>query len=764
MTGTPLVLLAKHAARAPSAPCVVHLESRTTVSYGQAWDAARRLTGLLADLGVGRRDRVVFAIRNHWLIFPILAACCARRAVLVPVDPDLHRDELAFILGDAAPVLIITGEAGLGPAASGRGVCVPLSRLLAAVGDDRLSPASGAADPASDAADPASDAADPALMIYTSGTTGGSKCVVLTSANLLANAASLVSRYEVTAEDRFFCTLPTHHMNALMMTGMVPLTAGAAIVLADVLSFKNAKLYWRLVAEHGVTICSLVPSIMSLMLQLFPEGPRPAVPRLRLGFCGAAPLPADVWRRFEGAFGVPVYQGYGLTETTCWAVSSALERGEGPQRWDNVGVPLTGCEVRIDNTRVGDVETLLFETGERAARDAIEGYPSGEVLIRGPIVGPGYYKNPRLTAECTTRDGFFRTGDLGYFDGEGCLHISGRLKDVIIRNGANIFSREVDRVLGQHASVKECKTVGLRDELVGERVHSVCVLEEGHEVPVSTLRKWAQEHLSPHMWPDAVVRMGYLPAGAAGKVSTGTLRKILSGELAAELVGALNSWRYKRAQPSDLEAVGAVVQRALLQGGPISFLAYWGCGTRDTLSACDHDALLRLRDYIDGVRRIPQVPPTLTLVLTDLHARNNRIPESRQAHYFGAIREHAVPLGFETVWLSDLWARGGLSVDEIEQALAEPEFDASWTAEALRARLVEQATKHVEQSRDPETAARFYYASCRREGALLAELYPSHLFTTYNHPDFDCLSPNLPRLYLYSYKEGTSVKPWFVDA
>lgn len=745
---TPFSLLQQHAQRAPDAACVVHLESGTTLTYQGAWQAAQRLARLLAEHGVGRRDRVVFAVRNHWLIFPLLAACSARRAILVPVDPELHRDELAFILSDAAPALTIAAD-GVAVPGGGRAT-LTLTQLLAALAN------TAAAEDASE------EEADTALMIYTSGTTGNSKCVMLTSANLMANAASLARRYQVRAEDRFFCTLPTHHMNALMMTGMVPLTAGACVCLADVLSFKNAKRYFRLLAEHDITIFSVVPSIMALLLRLSPDGQRPPTPRLRFGFCGAAPLPANLWQRFEAIFGSPIYQGYGLTETTCWAVSTPPDQ---PRRYDTVGVPLD-CEVRIDSAPFDDLEALVF-TPSDAAESAGAAQGTGEVLIRGPIVGPGYYKNPRLTAECTTRDGFFRTGDLGFFDADGSLHISGRLKEVIIRNGTNIFSRDIDRVLCQHEAVKESKTLSVRDDLVGERVYSVCVLEEGHALTELALRRWAQERLSHHMWPDAVVFMGYLPAGAAGKISINTLRKIVAGELADEILASLNSWRYKRAQPAGAEAIRARVQRSLTAGAPIPFLSYWGCGTRDALAEPDQQALVRLRDYVNGARRVPQASPALTLILTDMHARNNGVPLARMRRYFGAVRDQAAQLGMEVVLLSELWTQAGLSPEQIEAELREPAFHARWQAEPLRERLVQQAQKHFEPSPDaartPEAAARFYYQACLREGAAIAARYPEHLFLTYNPPDLDCLSPPLPRLYLYSYKEGTSVKPWFTD-
>jgi hypothetical protein len=131
--------------------------------------------------------------------------------------------------------------------------------------------------------------------------------------------------------------------------------------------------------------------------------------------------------------------------------------------------------------------------------------------------------------------------------------------------------------------------------------------------------------------------------------------------------------------------------------------------------------------------------------------------------YFDAIRAEAQSLGMSTVLMSELWAETGITLPAIQAKVAEPSFEAEWQSHALRDRLIEQAGKHVEEGGDPTVAAKFYYATCSEESRALAAKYAGHVFATYNHPDFDCVSPALPKVYLSSYKEGTSVKPWFVD-
>jgi L-tyrosine isonitrile synthase len=286
-------------------------------------------------------------------------------------------------------------------------------------------------------------------------------------------------------------------------------------------------------------------------------------------------------------------------------------------------------------------------------------------------------------------------------------------------------------------------------------------VKEGQSTSEEDVRAWAQERLSPHMWPDAVVLMGYLPAGAAGKIQTSVLRKIVSGELAEEILASLNSWRYKRAQPSDAQQIREIIQTALTRGTPIPFLSYWGCGVRDRIADLDRMALDRLSEYVDGARRLPQAAPTTTIIFTDTHARNNRIPGDRMHGYFEGVRSYADALGMKTVLMSELWADAGLTAERIAHTAGRPDFEAEWSAHPLRDRLIAQAGKHVEQGADPAVAAMHYYATCSHESRALAERFAGGIFATYNHPDFDCVSPQLPKVYLSSYKDGTSVKPWF---
>ena len=143
---------------------------------------------------------------------------------------------------------------------------------------------------------------------------------------------------------------------------------------------------------------------------------------------------------------------------------------------------------------------------------------------------------------------------------------------------------------------------------------------------------------------------------------------------------------------------------------------------------------------MNSARRTPQTAPKMTLIFTDVHAQNNRIPKDRMEQYFAGIQEHATKVGMDTILLSEIWQDGGLSPELLAEKLKQEAFETTWQGLEFKDHLIEQAGKHLEQSNDPESAARFYYMACTHESVVIAERYPTSIFTTYNHPDFDFLT------------------------
>jgi len=752
-----LEVLRTRAKSSGSAPAFIDVRSGRQLTYDALYAAALALAGRLRTHGV-ERNSVVALVANDAIVFPLLAACSRVGAQLAVIDASLHPLEIAANLDHADPKLVIAGG--------------ELASRLSGSGRPAVDLASFTAPPDANVPSEEPASGQSRLIIYTSGSTGSPKGVVLGESALAANARSVASTYELSEADRLLCVLPFYHMNALMITGWAPIVAGATTVVAPLFSAATAKSYWATVAECGVTICSLTPSIMSALLKLAetdPPGPLPTT--LRLIFCGAAPLRADLWKRFQNFVGVPVHQGYGLTETTCWASMTPplrpnSDEAEQERLFETVGVPVD-CEIRVSSIDKS-TDDLVFGESSRTGSDegqgptAAEAIPVGEVQIRGPLLMDGYYRNKAATRETFTSDGFLRTGDLGFFDTHGLLRIVGRRKEIIIKNGINIVPDEIDGVLRHFPGIAEAKSVGLPDDTLGELVCSVCVLKEGVAPPrAADIRRFVREHLAAFKVPDRIVFAGHIPKTPTGKPRVGEIRRIVNGELAAELLSRLDTWKFKRAHPSERDQILERFQTGLLSGEGITFVAYWGCGRRESLADPDREALERLREFISLADRQPYAPSKLVLICTDVHAAINGKGQALAAGYFGQVGDYARRLGFDTVWLGELWKRAGLDQQAFLAGELKPPESTRVSFQEVRDELVQRAEKHSDVHA-AEEAARMYYDACQLDAVAVEGAFKDAVFLTYNGPAASFTLPRLPTMYVYSYKRKRTEKPWFI--
>jgi len=736
--------LAYHAEREPDHPFIIAPNEGRTISYRGALQLAVGIAAFLQAQGLSRGSCIVLSAENHWVYFPLLAACADSGVTLLPLDPDLRQEEIGLVLSTVHPKLIITDSLPAGVIASVKHVSIEglLNNLPKVTTESRRK------------LDLRAGTIDPCLLIYTSGSSGTAKIVMLTESALVADGSRIAQTYAISSDDRLYCVLPFHHMNATTLTGCVPLVAGATVVLGPLFAAENAKTFWKRVSELRVTVVSVVPSIMSVLLMMNPTGVGVGIGSLRFTFCGAAPLSANLWRKFENAFGIPVFQGYGLTETTCWGVGTPPDR---PRVYEAVGVPFRDCEVEIDlestaEVLFGDQRTGFDETSTAGRCTDTTEMVIGEILLRGPILMTGYFGNKRLTAQAIREDGFLRTGDMGFIDAGGQLHVVARKKEIIIKNGRNIVPDEVDATLNQHPSVVESKTIGVPDELVGEQIVSAVRLAADAGTGIPELRRFVKDRLAAYKCPDRYVFVGVLPKTSTGKIAVAELRERLTGAAVETRIRALNTWKYKRAQPSDLNALRTCMTRSVLWGEDSSFVAYWGCGRRSHTNDIDIMAMDRMREYISRAS-CPPATARLTLVLTDLHAEINSIPAQRARDYFAAVVSEARKRNVETVLLSELWRAIDRSLYDLEP-LAEDQ--------SLMEKAIERARKHSENG-EPQLSARRYLAACRWDSEAMLARFPTSIFLTYNGPDDAGFLPDMPTLYIYSYRKKVSEKPWFCD-
>jgi long-chain acyl-CoA synthetase len=339
------------------------------------------------------------------------------------------------------------------------------------------------------------DEHDAAVLLYTSGTTGKPKGAVLTHHNLLASGNALSQVQGIGPDDRVGTALPLFHVYGQASVMASTQHVGAALSLQRRF---DAVSMLEMAASHRLTTMAGVPTMWNEMLHARTSLSAHDLSGLRLCLTGGAPLPKAVSEAFQARFGPRVIDGYGLTETTgaATAQSPAHEPKEG-----SVGRAVPGTTVTVL-----DADHQPVPIGE-----------VGEVAIDGPGVMREYWNRPDATA--AVRNGrWFLTGDLGRMDADGDLWIVGRIKELIIRGGYNVYPSEVEDVMYGHPAVLECAVIGLPDERLGEEVAAVVVVQPGVSLDLADLREWLAERLAAYKVPRVYQVCGALPKGTTGKI------------------------------------------------------------------------------------------------------------------------------------------------------------------------------------------------------------------------------------------------------
>jgi len=437
--------------------------------------------------GIEPGDRVLLIAPSAPEFVAAYYAILSAGAVAVTANPMATAAELRYVGADADIALILCWHTALpaseAVAASLHVPCLTLSPGLAQLSSGQPLPAPHAA-----AAD------DTAAIIYTSGTTGQPKGAQLTHGNFTACTRIRQQVQDLQPDERTGTALPLFHVYGQACIMGTTILTGASLAL---LPRFDAGEMLHLIRRHRLTVVAGVPTMWNAVLHA-PAGNPEEFTSLRIASSGGAPLPAEIKSALESRFGCTVLEGYGLTETTgCATIQTGSRRG----RPGSVGAPPPGCAISI---RADDgTEQLAGATGE--------------IHVRGPVVMKGYWRRPEATAE-VLRDGWFATGDLGFLDDDGDLHIVDRKKDMVIRGGYKVYSREVEKVLCEHPDVLEAAVIAVPDDHYGEEVGAVVVLRPGRAMEGDELRAWAKERLSAYKVPHLIAFAQDLPKGATGKI------------------------------------------------------------------------------------------------------------------------------------------------------------------------------------------------------------------------------------------------------
>ena len=445
-------ILQRHPAGAPAL-----VEDGRVWTYGELRREVERRAGELRALGVRGGDRVMLVSENCVAQVALIFAIASIDAWSVTVNARLSEGELAAIRAHCNPRRVLT--------ATSEGVTA------------------GPVDPDAVAEPVLPGGGQVAALVYTTGTTGQPKGVMLSHANLLFVAATSSALRGLQPSDHASGVLPVSHVYGVTSVMLGTLYAGACLHLMPRFS---AEALLAQIRDGSLSIVQGVPAMYARLLAL--AGGAPVASRLRFCYAGGSPLDPALKRDVERVFGLPLHNGYGLTECSPTVAQTRLDAPRGDT---SVGHPIPGVEVCIDA-------------------------PSGELWVRGPNLMAGYYRDPAATNAALRPGGWLATGDVATMDAGGALFIAGRLKELIIRSGFNVYPLEVETALNSHPAVLQSAVVGRPLAAGDEEV--VAFVEASGEVDAAALQDWLRTRLAPYKRPARIVFMDALPAAPSGKI------------------------------------------------------------------------------------------------------------------------------------------------------------------------------------------------------------------------------------------------------
>lgn len=497
-----LVELLRESARNYGVHPAISFQGRT-ITHSEFGELTDRVAAGLAAKGIVAGDRVALYCVNSDVFAAAYFGILKAGATVVPINLLLNPKEIAYILNDADAKTLIYHElfaeqarflSQLAPGTARR-ICIGLSNPLQDMSWDNL------LSEGKEVPQPAIAEDDLAAILYTSGTTGHPKGAMLMHRNLAANVASIREALHLEpGKDVLLCVLPMFHAFAATVCMIFPLTNGCTLVPVPKFDPQGVA---DAIAAHGVTVFAAVPSMFNVLLRL-PAAEATKLASLHFAVSGGAAMPVEVMRQFEKKFGKLIYEGDGPTE--CSPVTCVNPIG-GKRKPASVGLPIPRVEMKI-----------VDEEGNELPHGTV-----GEIVVRGPNVMKGYWKQPEETARSFFGE-WFRTGDLGTEDDEGYFYIVDRKKDMLIVNGMNVYPRVIEEVLFQHPAIREVAVVGEPDKLHGEIPVAYVSLKEGCEATASELRQFCLDNLGRHQVPRKFNFIPQLPRNAAGKVLKRELR------------------------------------------------------------------------------------------------------------------------------------------------------------------------------------------------------------------------------------------------
>lgn len=490
------------ASETPDAPLVYYYDDMYT--YAQINRRANRVAAFLKEQGVDKGDIVSVMVLNSPQVYDTMFGAQKIGAAAGAINYMLKGPEIAYVLEDSRPKVVFVGSDYMTDFASGLALSehkpvvvevvtdvahdedvaqTTLDRILDSYPDDECLVSQ--------------DPDDPALLLYSSGTTGMPKGILLSNRNELCICKAKAMVGNGKPGDIMMIVLPMFHTNPLCVWTYPSIFQGTSLCVRKAFSPAD---FWPAIMQYGVTIVQGVPAMYDYVYQ----AADPAIIdkdklKLRLAYCGAAPLPASLITNFKEKFNVEVVDGYGLTEACGVSVTCSSIPPKPAEGAIGTAFPLLEVEIMDDDNNI-------MPYGQK-----------GEICTKGEAVMLGYLNKPEATAD-TLKDGWLHTGDVGYMDEEGYIYISGRLKEMINRGGENIYPREVEIPLEKHPKIAEVAVIGKPDSALGERVHACLVLFEGVTLTLEEIREYLADKIAKYKIPESVDFMESFPRNPTGKI------------------------------------------------------------------------------------------------------------------------------------------------------------------------------------------------------------------------------------------------------
>lgn len=487
------------------------VEGSHTLTFAQSCERVDEMAGRLASTGLAKGDRIALLGKNSIEFFFMYLACARLGVVPVGINYRLTAGESAFIIADSTARFLFADADLIEEVAQ----ACPQVKAICLYGEhDAFDSFSGWLESGATNFQRARiEANDVMSQMYTSGTTGLPKGVLLSHANIISNVhqTSLGSEYTFRAGDEFLLVAPMYHAAGIMIayTGLMQ---GLTLVIHR--EYNSSRVVQTL-ASRPIAAVTLVPVMLQMIVDGVPDLDDMSFPSLQLIYYGASPISVPLLRRAIAIFDCDFTQGYGQTEAN--SIVAMLSASDHRKALLDRPELLEACGRAAFNTdlRILDAAGQDMGVGE-----------SGEIVARGPQVMLGYWNNPAATAEAL-RDGWLHTGDVGRFDEQGYLRIVGRLKDMIISGGENIYPVEIENVLTQHPGVSDAAVVGVTDAKWGEVSLAVLVADSaaGQEPSVKELTKLCRDHLAGYKVPAYFHFTAELPRNPSGKVLKQQLRQ-----------------------------------------------------------------------------------------------------------------------------------------------------------------------------------------------------------------------------------------------